>query len=233
LVCGECGANYIGNGVRDYVCPAHISNSCVNDMRFRREDAHVAVFDLLREEMLSDTSVANNTAHIECVVKARQRDEDQATREAERGTDLKRLDDEIRALRKMALRPAALAAAIDEIEKERAELLAKAAGKRDRREGRARQLLARMPELVAAYRGQIQQALKVLADDRAVHTAREATRRLLADGRITLSPTPDRTAVTGPVQLVGLGEHMLELAGWQRKPRGLGAWKPSGSGGRI
>jgi hypothetical protein len=61
----------------------------------------------------------------------------------------------------------------------------------------------------------------------------EATRRVLTEGRITLSPTPDHTAVTGPVQLVGLGEHMLELAGWQRKLRGLAACKPSGSGGVI
>ena len=74
-----------------------------------------------------------------------------------------------------------------------------------------------MAQLVAAYRTQIQQALKALADDKVVHDAREATRRLMVDGRIVLAPTPDHTAVTGPVRLVGLGDHVLELAGWQRK----------------
>ncbi len=131
------------------------------------------------------------------------------------------------------LRPAALAAAIEEIEKERAELVARASGKQDQRESRARKLLARMPEIVAAYRTQIQQALKLLGDERAVHDARETTRRLLVGGRITLGPNPSRTAVTGPVHLVGLGDHMLELAGWQRQSRALTGCKPSGSGGRI
>src|ERR1700687_836455 len=55
-------------------------------------------------------------------------------------------------------------------------------------------MLASMPEIVAGYRGQIQRALKLLTDDKLVHDAREATRRLLAEGRITLSPKPDRTA---------------------------------------
>jgi hypothetical protein len=94
-------------------------------------------------------------------------------------------------------------------------------------------MLASMPEIVAGYRGQIQRALKLLTDDKLVHDAREATRRLLAEGRITLSPKPDRTAVTDPVQLVGLGEHMLGLAGWQRKSTDLAACKASGSGGRL
>jgi hypothetical protein len=62
----------------------------------------------------------------------------------------------------------------------------------------------------------------VLADERVVDDAREATRRLLVHGRIELSPTADRTAVTGPVQLVGLGSHLLQLAGWQRQARGGG-----------
>jgi hypothetical protein len=53
LVCAECGANYIGNGLRDYVCPGHISESCKNDMRYRREDAQVAVFDLMHDELLA------------------------------------------------------------------------------------------------------------------------------------------------------------------------------------
>jgi hypothetical protein len=118
-----------------------------------------------------------------------------------------------------------LAAGLAEIEKERTELLAKAAGRRDQKESRARQLLARMPELVRVYRTQVQRAIAVLAKPEAVEDARESTRRRLVDGRITLAPSPERTAVAGPVQLKELGEHTLELAGWQRR------CKPSDSGG--
>jgi hypothetical protein len=108
-------------------------------MHFRREDAHVAVFELMHSELLNDDQIDLGQRYIEHMLKKRQRDEDQATRDAERSVDLKRLDDEIYSLRKMAPRPAALAAAIEEIESERAELLAKAAGKRDQCESRARQ----------------------------------------------------------------------------------------------
>jgi hypothetical protein len=188
---------------------------------------------LLHKELLSDEQIEVGKRDIEQALKERARAEDQAERDAISGVDTKRLDQELKALRKLPLRPAAMAAAIAEIEKERAELVAKASGKQDQRENRARKLLARMPEIVAAYRGQLQQALRLLADERAVHTAREATRRLLVGGRITLGPTPAHNAVTGPVHLVGLGNHMLELAGWQRQTRALHGCKASGSGGPI
>lgn len=233
LVCAECASNYIGNGTRDFVCPAHISNACGNNMRFRRDDANAAVFDVISRELLSDEQIEMGRQYIEQALKERQRQEAQASRDAVSGVDTKRLDAELKALRKMPLRPAAMAAAIEEIEKERAALLATANGKRDTKGDRATKLLDRMPEIVAAYRRQIQDGLKLLADDRVVHDAREATRRLLVGGRITLAPTAAHDAVTGPVHLVGLGEHVLELAGWQRKTRLNHVVSPNGSGGRI
>ena len=71
--------------------------------------------------------------------------------------------------------------------------------------------------------------MKVLADPRQVHDARETTRRLLVDGQIALAATNDHKPVTGPVRLVGLGNHLLQLAGWQRTK----AVSQIGSGGRI
>jgi DNA invertase Pin-like site-specific DNA recombinase len=232
LVC-TCGANYIGDGLRDYVCPAHTSNSCDNDMRFRRADAHTALFDLLRKEMLNAQGVRTAEAFIKQQLLDQVRQEERAARDAASGADTKRLDQELRELRKMRLRPAAMAAAVEEIERERAELLARAVGKQDKRESRAKAMLARLPEIVTQYKDQIRDALKTLTDERVVDDAREATRRLLIDGRIVLAPTPTRTAVTGPVQLVGLGAHVLQLAGWQRQARAAGTCKLSGSGGRI
>jgi hypothetical protein len=125
--------------------------------------------------------------------------------------------------------PARLAAAVPEIERERADLLAMAAGMHDQRESRARQLLARIPDIVRAYSRPLQQALKVMADDRLLDDARQLTRGLLADGQIVLAPTPDHTAVTGPVRLAGLGELVLGLAGWQRQQLGHAVTR-SGSG---
>jgi site-specific DNA recombinase len=232
LVC-TCGANYIGNGKRDYVCPAHISNSCENDMRFRRDDAHQAVYDLIVEHCLSDEQIEIGKARIEAALKERAKEEERAMRDSVSGADTKKLDQELRELRKMKLRPAAMAAAVAEIEKERAELLARAVGKQDKMDARARRLLARMPEIVAEYRKQMRQGLGNLTDQNAISAAREAARNLLVDGRIVLAPNRDRDAVTGPVRLQDLGSHMLVLAGWQRQPRALNAKKLSGSGGRI
>ena len=113
-------------------------------------------------------------------------------------------------------------AGLAEIEKERQELLTKAVGKRDRSEGRARQWLARIPEVVTGYRGpQVQRALAVLAKPEVVEVACEATRRMLADGRITLVPNAERTAVAGLVHLRGLDQQMLEFAGFQRHVRNV------------
>ena len=131
-------------------------------------------------------------------------------------------------MRAMRPRPAALAAGLAEIEKERAELLAKAAGKRDQKDGRARQLLARMPDMVSGYRAQVQRAIAVLAKSEAVEDGRESMLRLLEDGRITLAPNPPHTAVAGPVYLKKLGEHVLELAGLQRRRRNLQENQPPG-----
>jgi hypothetical protein len=67
-------------------------------MRFRREDAHVAVFDLLHAESLNDDQIAHGQAYVEQMLKKCQRHEEQASRDAESGVDITRLDDEISAL---------------------------------------------------------------------------------------------------------------------------------------
>jgi site-specific DNA recombinase len=82
LVCGECGSNYIGDGRRDYVCPAHTAGHGGNDLRFRRDDAHVAVFDLLRERVLSESAIARGKKYIESVPKEREQREHAAAKDA-------------------------------------------------------------------------------------------------------------------------------------------------------
>src|SRR5581483_7154375 len=126
LVCAECGSNYIGDGLRDYLCPAYTAGSCSNNMRFRREDTHIAAFDLLRKEMLSDERIAHGQAYIRAMLEERAREEDAAVRQASDGAELRALDNEIAELRRLNLRPAMLAAGIEEIEREKAALLVRA-----------------------------------------------------------------------------------------------------------
>ena len=133
IVCGTCGANYVGYGKLDYACPSHTSDNCGNDLRFRRGDIHVATFYLLKEHLLSDDRVERARQRLEALLKQREREEELAARQAAKGVDLRKLDKEMADLHRMGLRPAALAAGLAEIEREKQELLAKAAGHRDQR----------------------------------------------------------------------------------------------------
>jgi hypothetical protein len=59
----------------------------------------------------------------------------------------------------------------------------------------ARRLLSRLPEIVTEFVAQVATATKVLAAEDAVEEAREATRQLLVDGQITLTPRMPTSAV--------------------------------------
>jgi hypothetical protein len=101
LVCASCGSNHVGYGRHSYVCPSRIANKCPNDVYFRRDDAHLALSDLLQKELLSDREMKTGTAYVESMIMELQRSEDLATKDAGRGADVKRLEDELKALRKM------------------------------------------------------------------------------------------------------------------------------------
>ena len=185
------------------MCPAHTSGSCNNDVRFRRDDTYVATFDLLRRELLSDAAIDRGRALVAAMLEDRAKQEDAVSRAAANGDELRALEKELADLHGMGLRPAALAAAIAEIEKEKAALSTKA--KKGVLEERAGKLLEKLPAIVAGYRMQIQNALKVLARPEVVEVARHPTRKLLQDGRITLGPNAERNGVSGPVNLNDLG----------------------------
>ncbi len=77
-VCGVCGSNLIGDGRTDYLCPAFTAKACTNDLRFRREDMHKAVFSLVTEHLASSETIARGRAQIESVLKEERQREDQA-----------------------------------------------------------------------------------------------------------------------------------------------------------
>ena len=232
LVCGLCGCNFIGDGATDYLCPAHTVGSCENDLRFRRDDVHRAVFAHLAAHVFSDDMQRREIARIESELQERARREDAAERSVEDRPEIKRLDAQATAIRGMPLHEAAREAALAAIQREKAEIIAFASGKRPAAENRARRLLARLPDVVEAHKRLVSDALKTLTRPDIIAAAAEATRRLLEDGKIVLVPNADHSGVIGPIHLKGLGDHVLEAVGWRRKRNEIKE-KLSGSGGRI
>jgi hypothetical protein len=102
----------------------------------------------------------------------------------------------------MRLRPAAIAAGLAAIEKERADLQARARGNPGASGTRARRLLSRLPEIVSEYRKLVRNGIKSLAK-RWRRPAKPP--ELLIDGQIVLKPTLDRTQVAGDVRFLDLG----------------------------
>jgi hypothetical protein len=230
LKCGLCGANYIGDSLRDFICPGHKSGACANDMRVRRDAVNQAVYDVIKEQLLSKESIERARAILEAEFKHREREAEQAIRKAANTQKLRKLEKQIGDVRGLDLPPTAIEAALTALEAARTEVLEEAAGKVGDKLIRARALLAKIPAMVEDYRQTVEGGLKVLADAKNVSAAREFVRKLLVDGKIVLVPNDARTAIAGRVLFKSLGDHVLELAGLRRKmgsrPR-IGGRKPT------
>lgn len=223
LRCGSCGARMIGDSRTDYVCPSYASGGCDNDLRVRRDDVHNALLEPLNEHLLNDEMIAFIQAKGEAELRALIREEEKAARTASPSTEMKRLEEQESALRALTLPPAAMSAALAAIDRERDEIKAKASGNAAPRISRARAMLAKVPEIMATYRELIEKGAKALSDPREVSAAREAVRRLLADGSIVLAPNAAHTSLVGAVRFVDLGDHILGLAGAKRRVKHLDA----------
>lgn len=233
VVCDVCGSNFIGDSRHDYVCPSFTAGACTNGMRFRRDKVHQEVWTAVRSHLLCDESIEAVRVEVEAALHERARQEQKSQRLAESGDGVKLLDAELAKLRTMGLRPAALAAAVAEVEAERAELIKRATVKADPAEGRAKKLLTRLPAIIDAYRRQVKKALTPIPATADVHTARATMRQLLVDGQIRLKPTASKDGVCGTVGLVRLSDYVLEMSGMLRKSRDYPVASRIGSGGRI
>jgi site-specific DNA recombinase len=217
LKCGLCGANYIGDSAHDYICPGHKSGACANDMRVRRDAVNQAVYDVIKEQLLSKESIERARAVLEAEFKRREREADQTLRKAANTQKLRKLEKQIADVRALDLPPTAIEAALTALEAARTEVLDEAAGKVGDKLIAARAMLAKIPAMVADYRKTVEAGLKVLAEPKNVSAAREMVRKLLVDGKIVLTPNEARTAIAGRVLFKSLGDHVLELAGLRRK----------------
>ena len=205
----------IGDGRVDYVCPSYSSGGCTNDLRTRRDPVHQAVFDALKHHLLSANALAAGEKYVEAVL--REREEAAAMLAAADGAAVKRIDANIAGLHALDLPEDVKSVAIAKLEAQRAEVIAGPQAPLAKRAVTAAQLVARLPEIAAAYCKHVENALKALADVKAVATAREGMRKLLVNGCIVVSPDADHAALMGMVRFKELGEHVLETAGIRRK----------------
>jgi Recombinase zinc beta ribbon domain len=217
LKCGCCGANMIGDGRTDYICPGYSSGACANDLRTRREPVHQAVFDVLKDHLLSPAALAAGEQYVQAVLREREREEAAAARAAADGKPVKRIDANIAALQALDLPDDVKSMAIAKLEAQRAEIVAGVQPAVGKRAVTAAQLVARMPQIASAYCTAVENAMKVLTDVKAVALAREGVRKLLVDGCIVVTPDAEHAALTGTVRFKELGEHVLETAGIRRK----------------
>ncbi|HLA72848.1 MAG TPA: zinc ribbon domain-containing protein [Steroidobacteraceae bacterium] len=234
LVCGECGANFIGNGLRDYVCANVRVHACKNGVRFLRDEVEQKVYELLRAKLYDKRAIADAQAEFRRLV-----DDFEKSRQSVPGTvtvDMRQFNSEIEAMNQLAragkLSGETAQTFIEQIELRRRVAVEQAAEKGTKVAQRALKVADALPEFMKKYASRVQHALKVFSDAAYVHEAREATRDQIEGGMIKLSPTTDRKALKGVVRLKGLGGFMLQTAP-VLKTAGKAGRGLNGSGGRI
>jgi site-specific DNA recombinase len=217
LKCGVCGANYIGDSARDYVCPGHKPGACSNDMRVRRDAVNEAVYAVVKSHLLSQDAIARTRRELEAHFKALEREEEVALRKGANSKALLKLDKQIAEVRSNDWPQSAKAAAISAFEGEREAITSRTKGAAGERTNRARALLAKVPAMVEDYRRTVETGFKVLAEPKNVSKARELLRGWLMNGTIVLTPNVAHTAIVGRVEFAGLEEQFLNWAGFKRK----------------
>jgi len=126
-VCGVCGGNLTGNGVRDYICQGFTDGGrCTNDLRFRRAAIDAAVVAAAHEYLTDDEQIRRGIERVRAELERRARTEDVAARRAD-AAEVRRLDDKINAVRALDLPAAATTAAVAALDAERRALIEAAA----------------------------------------------------------------------------------------------------------
>jgi site-specific DNA recombinase len=57
VVCAVCDANLQGDSRHDFICPSHATEACTNDLRFRRDELHDAIFGLLKAHSFTPRAI--------------------------------------------------------------------------------------------------------------------------------------------------------------------------------
>ncbi|MGH8250670.1 MAG: recombinase family protein [Steroidobacteraceae bacterium] len=226
LVCDLCGSNLQASGSESYACPSHSMGKCANNLRFKRADAEAEMLKIVRDELLQPERLNDEMRRVATELKELERQERNAMRQSPDGSELQRIEAKIKSVRNLNLGTAAEYAAIRELDAEREALAARAAKKLTPGLKEARQMLAQLPTIAEMFDKRLEATLtggKATRDEMRVIS--EATRELIVGGCIRMRPKGKTMA--GSVDLLGLGEKALRVAGTTRRAR------VSGSGGRI
>jgi hypothetical protein len=163
------------------------SHSCSNKVRFRRDDVHKLFFDLLKKQQLNDESIEYVQDELRKRITAFNKNRRDVTPESAK-VETERFDKQIAQLKRMAaageLAPVFAQACVETAERERAAAIEAATGKADGTAQQVMELAEALPGRVAQFKATVESALKVFADPKRVHEARETTRELIRDGRI-------------------------------------------------
>jgi len=226
LVCDLCGSNYQASGSESYSCPSRSVGKCDNNLRFKRLEIEAVMLGIMRDELFHPDRLKFEMREVEALLKDQECQEREAMRQSADGSDLRRVEAKIKAVRDLNLGSAAERGAIRELEAEREALSARFARKLTPGLQEARAMVAYLPKLVAALEKRLEATLtggKATRDEMRVIS--DFTRELIKGGSIRLRP--NGKTVKGRVELLGLGEKALRVAGATRRAR------VGGSGGRI
>jgi hypothetical protein len=227
IVCSECGSNYAAYGRDRYICGAHITGRCANALTFKRDETHGQLFEVLKKELMTPERVRQAQVALEVMI----RDREQASRKrASQKVSTAEVDAQIAQVRNMGLSGAATVAAVRELEREKAGLIAANSGKTAGQFVRARKLVAALPDFAGKLEAAIRGALTATRDTLRIARARELTRALIQGGRIELAPVAAGDAVAGRVALLGLGAEVLRpVMATERQPRPIAGARRAGT----
>lgn len=226
LVCDLCGSNLQASGSESYACPSHSAGKCANNLRFKRSDIEAEMLKTVRDELLQPARLQAEMRRVAKELAVLERQERDAMHQTPAGDEMRRVEAKIKSVRSLNLGVAAEYAAVRELEAERDALAARAAKKLTPGLQEARQMLAQLPKIAAMFDKRLEATLtggKATRDEMRVIS--DATRELIVGGVIRMRPK--NGTMTGRVDLLGLGEKALRVAGTTRRAR------VSGSGGRI
>ncbi len=165
---------------------------------------------------LSVKAVEVGKREVEAELRAREKAARALEPRAVQSSELRELHTKAKALRGMDLPPEALDAALAALDRRRADLVAAGDVCKDPKRSNAKDLMARAEQIAAELAKLIQQGMKALSDPHAVTLARESLKKLIVGEQIVLTPDANHSSVSGEVQFVSLGEHLLQLAGMRR-----------------
>ena len=230
LVCESCGSNFIAVDKRSYGCSSHKNGgfgACTNNLRVLRETAERLLLEEIKSELLSDEAVARAQKAMQDELRRLQSTKRPAREAPAIATGkVARLDAEIAQLRDLmqagTLSPAAGKAALDILERDRAELIDTAR----RGEAKAGGNVVRMlPQTAEIYRAAVRDLQGTLKEPSDRLQARALIFELLG-GKVPLRPAESASHLIARVPL-NAGALLVAASGGRINDF------QSGSGGRI